>query len=237
MDKPFITNNEDRGLVTTLIREANIILASLDNNSAEYQLKYWHYKNCIDVMRTIERTEPQNDNDVESIIKTITTIWNKGILSPLTLKDDEFSKDGVEGIYINNRYPDIYKMDDVIYIKNTFKPCVRHIYNHDLNTEIDFNHNENFAPSTLYLSKGGVITGEYIKDFSIPKKIVDNHLYTIQSIVNVPVSIIQTEGINIMTVDHREPKLKVLMSFYEYQSGINKVVKELKLNIRNYKKL
>lgn len=237
MDKPFIVYDEDRGLVTTLIREANIVLASLDKNSAEYQTNYWRYKDCIDIMRTIERTDPQNNEDIEFIFKTLTTIWNKGILSPLTLKDDEFTETHIKGIYINNRYPDIYKKDGIIYVKNAFKPYVRHVYNHETTVEIDFNRNKKFESEILYISKGGVITGEYIKDFSIPKKIVDNHVYTIQSIVNVPVSIIQTEGINVMVIDHREPKLKVLMSFYEYQSGTNKVVKELKLNIRNYKKL
>lgn len=237
MDKPFIINNEDKGLVITLVREANIVLASLDKNSAEYQTNYWRYKDCIDIMRAIERTNPQNDEDIEFIFKTLTTIWNKGILSPLTLKDNEFSKDAVEGIYINNRYPNIYKMDDVIYIKNTFKPCVRHVYNHDLNVEIDFNHNENFAPSTLYLSKGGVITGEYIKGFSIPKSVVDNHLYTIQSVVNLPVSIIKSLSIYVMIVDHREPKLKALTSFYKYEYGVDNYIKERKFNIRNYKKL
>lgn len=237
MDKPFIINNEDKGLVTTLVREANIVLASFDKNSTEYKTKYWHYKDCIDIMRTIEKTEPQNDEDIESIFRTLTTIWNKGILSPLTLKDDEFDKSHIEGIYINNRYPDIYKKDGIIYVNNTFKPYVRHIYNHEAAIEIDFSRDKKFASETLYISKGGVITGEYITNFSIPKKIVDNHIYTIQSVLNLPVSIIQTKGINIMVVDHREPKLKVLMSFYEYQSGINKAIKELKLNIRNYKKL
>lgn len=237
MNTPFLVYDEDKGLVTTLIREANIVLASLDKNSTEYQTTYWRYKDCIDIMRVIERTDPQNDEDIEFIFKTLTTIWNKGILSPLTLKDDEFTETDIKGIYINNRYPDIYKKDDIIYVKNIFNPYVRHVYNHEIASEIDFNRNKKFASETLYISKGGVITGEYITNFSIPKRIVDNHLYTIQSIVNIPVSIIKTEGINIMVVDHREPKLKVLMSFYEYQSGINKIVKELKLNIRNYKKL
>lgn len=237
MDKSFLVYDEDKGLVTTLIREANIVLASLDKNSTEYQTTYWRYKDCIDIMRAIERTDPQNDEDIEFIFKTLTTIWNKGILSPLTLKDDEFTETDIKGIYINNRYPDIYKKDGIIYIKNVFNPYVRHVYNHETASEIDFNRNKKFASETLYISKGGVITGEYITNFSIPKKIVDNHLYTIQSIVNIPVSIIKTEEINIMVIDHREPKLKVLMSFYEYQSGINKVVKEFKLNIRNYKKL
>ena len=237
MNTPFLVYDEDKGLVTTLIREANIVLAKKKKNSAEYQTNYWRYKDCIDIMRAIERTDPQNDEDIESIFRTLTTIWNKGILSPLTLKDDEFTETHVKEVYINNRYPDIYKKDGIIYVNNTFKPYVRHIYNHDSKVEIEFNHNDKFAPTVLYMSKGGVITGEYITNFSIPKKVVDKHLYTIQSILNLPVSIIQTEEINVMTVDHREPKLKVLMSFYEYQSGINKTVKELKLNIRNYKKL
>lgn len=237
MTGPFYNSDEDRGLVITLIREANIVLASLDKNTTEYQITYNRYKECIDVMRAIERTEPLHDYDVNFILKTINTIWEKGILSPLTLTDDEFVRvKGATESY-NTRYKWIVKRGDSIYNYTAYKVTTRKAYNHKLGIEVKCDIPPvNYNP-VLYISKGGIITGEYICMCEIRPDIVAKHSFVIQSVVNIPASAISVNDRLIYVVDHREPKLKALNEFYEVPVGFDEEVKNLKLNIRKYKKL
>lgn len=237
MNKFFVISDEDYGLVITLIKEANIILASLDENTAEYQTQYYRYKDCIDIMRAIERTEPQHDDDIDFILKTINTIWEKGILSPLTLADDEFDK--VEGNieFHNKRYRRIVKRGNNIYNNAAYKITIRKTYNHNLGIESKCDIPPiNYNP-TLYISKGGIITGEHICECQIRPEIVAKHSFVIQSIVNIPASAIVVDNRLIYVVDHREPKLKVLKEFYDVPINFDEEIKNLKLNIRKYKKL
>ena len=60
---------------------------------------------------------------------------------------------------------------------------------------------------------------------------------TIQSIVNIPCSLILDNGDRIITVDHREPKLKVLKDFYEVYFKFDKTVHDRKYDIRKYAKM
>lgn len=237
MEGPFYTQAGDMGLVINLVREANIVLASLPKDSPDYIWKQERFEEAISVMRSIEYTEPQHDSDINFILKTINTIWEKGILSPLTLKDDEF--DIIEDVdeAINKRYKWIIKQGNKVYNNAAYKTTVRKSYNHNLGTEVEMNIPPvNFNP-VLYISKGGVITGEYICRCEIRPDIVAKHSFVIQSIINIPSSIITINDRFIYVVDHREPKLKILNEFYNVPVGFDNTVKNMKLNIRNYKKL
>ena len=236
MEGPFYTLAGDMGLVITLVREANIALASLPKDSPDY---LWHkerYEEAIKVMRSIEATEPQHDNDITFILNTINAIWDKGILSPLTLNDDEFTQveDAVESY--NKRYRWIIKRSGGIYNNAAYKATIRKVYNHRLSIEVKYDIPPvNYNPA-LYISKGGIITGEYICMCKIRPDIVAKHAFVIQSIVNIPASAISVNNRFIFVVDHREPKLKTLNEFYEVPVGFDEEVKNLKLNIRKYKK-
>lgn len=237
MEGPFYTQAGDMGLVINLVREANIILASLPKDSPDYIWKQERLADAIEVMRSIEYTEPQHDDDINFILKTINTIWEKGILSPLTLKDDEFNIIEDVDEAINKRYRWIIKRGDKIYNNAAYKATIRKTYNHNLGIEEKCNIPPiNFNPA-LYISKGGVITGEYICECQIRPKIVDKHSFVIQSIVNIPASTISVDNRMICVVDHREPKLKVLNEFYNVSVGFDDTIKNMKLNIRKYKKL
>jgi len=237
MEGPFYTQTGDMGLVINLVREANIILASLPKDSSDYIWKQERFKEAIDIMRSIEATEPQCDDDINFILNTINNIWKKGILSPLTLKDDEFNI--IEDIdeAINKRYRWIIKRGDKVYNNAAYKTTVRKSYNHNLGIEVETHIPPvNFNP-ILYISKGGIITGEYICRCEIRPDIVAKHSFVIQSIINIPVSAISVNSGFIYVVDHREPKLKALNEFYNVPVGFDDTVKSMKLNIRKYKKL
>lgn len=241
MEYPFYTTDEDKGLSINLKREANIILASLDKSSDEYKITRNKFEDVIKVIRAIEDTDPQHDEDVEFILNTITKIWNIGILNPLTLKNDEFNDYNTNGCYFNKRYPHIYHCGNgKIYNNNAYKLYVRAAYDITTKSQIDFNpvicHPSPFNKS-IFISKGGVITGEYIQQCEIRKDIVERHSFSIQSIINIPVSRIIDGNFVIHVVDHREPKLKVLKEFYEVPIYINEDIKAKHYNIRDYAKL
>lgn len=237
MEGPFYTIDGDMGLVINLVREANIVLASLSKNSPDYIWKQERFKEAISVMRSIEATEPQHDNDINFILKTINTIWEKGILSPLTLNDDEFNIIEDSNEAINKRYRWIIKRGDKVYNNAAYKTTARKAYNHNLGIEVETHMPTiNFNP-VLYISKGGIITGEYICMCEIRPDIVAKHSFIVQSIVNIPSSIIYINDRFIYIVDHREPKLKALNEFYNVPVGFDDTIKSMKLNIRKYKKL
>ena len=237
MKGPFCTRIGDMGLVINLVREANIVLASLPKDSPDYIWKQERFEEAINVMRNIEATEPQHDDDINFILKTINTIWEKGILSPLTLKDDEFDVIADNDEAINKRYRWIIKQGDKVYNNAAYKATIRKSYDHNLGTEVVTHIPPiNFNP-VLYISKGGIITGEYICRCQIRPDIVAKHSFIIQSVVNIPASIISVNNRHICIVDHREPKLKVLNEFYNVPVGFDDTVKSMKLNIRKYKKL
>lgn len=243
MEDAFYITTEDKGLSIVLKREANIILASLDKNSNEYKFKYNKFEEVIRVIKAIEYTEPQHDEDVDFILDTINKIWNVGILSPLTLKNDEFNGYNTDGCYKNKRYPYIYHCGNgKVYNDNAYKLYVRAAYDIATNSQIEYtphilSNKENNLSTRIFISKGGIVTGEFVQQCEIRKDIVERHSFNIQSIVNIPVSKINDNGFVIYVVDHREPKLKVLREFYEVPIFTNEIVKNKHYNIRKYIKL
>lgn len=244
-DKPFCSKSEDKGLSIILKREANILLASLKKDSPEYNFNYYKFKEALDVVKAIERTDPQCEEDINSVLNIINTIWKKGILSPLTLKDDEFSNFNLNGVANNLRYYNIYKVDKVddngnciIYNRSAYKATVRKQYNYDSNQQVKITQTEFNLNPTIYINKGGKLTGEQICLCRIRPEIVNNRCFTIQSTVNIPVSAIYGKEFGlILTADHREPKLKVLNEFYEVTTNQDNRTIVLNIDIRKFKKL
>lgn len=241
MEEVFFDSPNDKVLSILLKREANIVLASLNKDSSEYLYKKEHFEKTLSVIRAIEYTKPQNDNDINFIIDTIRRIWNVGILSPLTLKEDEFLnyKDS-KGYLRNIRYNDIYidtNINKSICNDNAFNIYIRTAYSHDNKEQIDCTNEVIYKNHRTYISKGGVITGEYIEKCIIRPDIVNKHSFTIQSILNIPVCVIIDGDNNIYAVDHREPKLKALRQFYEVPINKDEIIASKHYSIRKYKKL
>ena len=85
----------------------------------------------------------------------------------------------------------------------------------------------------IYISRGGIINGDYIK-FCYLKNQKD--FYSIKDPIKIPVSSIEEkDDVNfILFVDHREPKLKALMEFYNVTIEHDR---NIKYNVRTFKKL
>lgn len=242
MEEVFFVSPNDKGLSILLKREANIILASLDKESNEYLYKKERFEETLSVVRAIEYTEPQSGDEIDFILNTITRIWNIGILSPLTLKENEFLnyKDS-KGYFHNIRYNDIYidtkNINMPICNDNAFNLYIRAAYSHDNKEQIECTNELIHKNHRIYISKGGVITGECIEKCIIRPDIVNRHSFTIQSIPNIPVCIIVDGDNSIYVVDHREPKLKALQQFYEVPISKDETIANKHYNIRKYKKL
>lgn len=241
MEKVFFNSPNDKGLSILLKREANIILASLDKNSNEYLYKKERFEETLSVVRAIEYTEPQSKYDIDFILNTISRILNIGILSPLTLKDDEFLNYAYSnGHLYNTRYHDIYvdtTLNMSICNANAFNLYVRAAYSHDKNKQIECTNDIIYKNHRIYISKGGIITGEYIEKCIIRSDIVAKHSFTIQSIPNIPVCIIVDKDNSIYVVDHREPKLKALQQFYDVPINKDKDITNRHYNLRKYNKI
>lgn len=234
----FKIESTDKIYVERAKREANIILASLDKNSDEFLYKRNAFRDIINICERIDNIEWIVDEDFDFVINSVNKIINIGILSPLTLRDDEFKGTDYSPIEYNIRYPYILKDKYSIYNAKAFNIYIRRAYNHDENKEVKLTSYTINGNHKLYLSKGGVITGQYIQNCFIRKNIIDKGCFTIQSILNIPVSRIRYKEDNIdkfiYIVDHREPKFKALKEFYEVPEYFDETIKAKKFNIRNY---
>ena len=236
----FFITADDLYLSRTFKREANIVLASLTKDSVEYITTKNKFVRVLNTIQEIEKSGANSNTDVNEIIDTIQNILNNGIISPLTLENNEFDSVGdVDGKRYNLRYPDIYmeKSTSRIFNANAFNVYIRAVYSDILKEQIDAAPAVHKKNRRVYISKGGVITGDYILDCQIRPEVVAKHKFSIQSIINIPVCLINYKDGSIYAVDHREPKLKALMEFYDCVVGHDDKVAKAKLNIRNYKKL
>lgn len=227
-------------MINKLNREASIVLASLDKDSKEYKYTKSLFDVTKEMLAVIDGDVGLNKEDINFIINTLSTIVNKGVLSPLTLKDDEFEDAANSAnIRVNKRYNHIQLHVDTGKINNVnaFCICPKAAYDHLDNKEVEFDKNLIFHQNHVYISKGGFITGEYINDCYIREDIVRKGCFSIQSVVNLPISIIHDVNTTLFVVDHREPKLKALKEFYDVPTYFNKPIADRKYDIRKYTKL
>lgn len=85
----------------------------------------------------------------------------------------------------------------------------------------------------VYISKGGIINGDYIHKCYLKDQINN---YIVKDPIKLPVSTIEyaDKPDIIFFVDHREPKLKALMEFYNVPIEHDE---NIKFNVRTFKKL
>ena len=236
----FFITADDLYLSRTFKREANIVLASLEKDGFVYITLKNKFTRILNTIQAIESTGANSNADVNEIIETIKMIIDNGIMSPLTFENYEFDSIGdIDGKRYNLRYPDIYveKSTGRIFNANAFNVYIRAVYSDVLKEQIDAAPAIHRKNRHVYISKGGVITGDYILDCQIRPEVVAKHKFSIQSVVNIPVCLINYKDGSIYAVDHREPKLKAFMEFYDCVVGHDDKVAKAKLNIRNYKKL
>lgn len=234
----FFTEPNDKGLSIALKREANIELNGIDSKTAKYDYIKDRYNTVLKILHIIEDTEPTIDSDIDYILDAITKIWKIGAIHPLTLNTDEFYPiPNLNGKYINTRVPHIFMKDNEIFDDNAYSLYVRACYIHPDNKQVEMV-SFTMPQHRIYISKGGVITGEYIDECVIPKKVVEEHNYVIDNPITIPVCIIKDKKQdNIYVVDHRSPELRLLRKQYTIRVRLDEKIRDKKYNIRKYIKL
>lgn len=237
MENPFIIDVNDNGLSIKFKTEANIKLASVKNKEKRETLKM-KYQEVLHVIKAIEYNEPQSFKDVDFILEVISVLTHHGILSPLTLFDDEFESIDFQGYFVNKRYSYIRrsKVTGLTYNTNAFNCFIRAAYDEQENEQMECI-KTTIGSRRLYISKGGIITGAYIEDCVIPSSVVAKHEYSVQEPVEIPVCKIIDNREVIYVVDHRCPQLKTLAEKYVNPIQIDIEIKNKHYNLRKYKKL
>lgn len=105
------------------------------------------------------------------------------------------------------------------------------MYNLIDNKELYIPRKEELFNKRIYITRGGVIAGEYINKCYIKH----NNFYPRDPVIINCSRITNHDDIDIYTVDSRSPKLKVLKEFYNVSINIDDKYKHI--DIRKFKKL
>ena len=221
--------------------EANIILASViekhGENSPEHVKEFVSLESLVYIFATIDDCKNTHGIDTKIIFDNINKIRTTGLLTPLTLSNDEFPpKDKVLNRY-NNRCMSVVKDDGGIYYENAFVTKPIRYYEEESNKEVKVSECPSTGEGIIYLTAGGVTTGEYFDKCYLLPATIERGMYTPKDAIQVPVSIIKnTDGKLIATMDKREPKYNALKSFYQININTDDTIKS-KYDIRKYEKI
>lgn len=117
------------------------------------------------------------------------------------------------------------------YYNRAYKIIVDKLYNLTNNEELYLPGKEELFNEHIYITRGGVVSGEYIN-----KCYIKNLNFYPRDPVTINCSrITNYRDINIYTIDSRSPKLKVLKEFYNVSINIDNKYKYI--DIRKFKKL
>lgn len=204
--------------------------AELELCSSSAKNENW-YK-VIEKITDIIDTHP--DESCKVALDLILKSWNWKPWSSISLNKENFDNFGrhKRAWYIQNGLFEIYNV-----LAYTGKVRKFYVKNENNITEVPVGKivkgEGEIIDERIYISRGGIINGDYIK-FCYLKHQTGN--YFIKDPIKIPVSSIEEENdIDfILFVDHREPKLKALMEFYNVTIEHDR---NIKYNVRTFKKL
>lgn len=154
--------------------------------------------------------------------------------SSINLINKEFNYSGV-----HKRAWYIQKNDKGIYNVLAYTGKVRKFYIENENNikevpiGVTIDNDGEIIDERIYISRGGIINGDYIYKCYLKNQ---TGFYNIKDPIKLPVSSIEMEkGVDfILFIDHREPKLKALMEFYNVSIEHDD---SIKYNVRTFNKL
>lgn len=212
----FIKRIEDE----LILAAKSSVISSYTAEILEDLCKTWDSHN-LDIMISTESPD--------KILKLFTDLCNGKTLIPV-----DFEQDEVENVYDNfvryKRCKNLVKntVTDTIYYANAYKIVCKKFYNAVFKYYKDYN--GIYGPDKIYLSKGGVITNQYIE-----KVYVKGYIFMPKDPVNLDCHYVKidTNGKFIYTIDSRSNKLKALMEFYEVPILTDDKFKNI--DLRNFK--
>ena len=176
--------------------------------------------------KSISKSNKPNNSIVNYAINDVNTV-------AIVTKDGEIiDKKDVLVMYANSKSHKqlIDEQKKRLYFK-VFIDTLGNIYNLTNNEELYLPGKEELFNERIYITRGGVVSGEYIN-----KCYIKNSNFYPRDPVTINCSrITNYEDINIYTIDSRSPKLKVLKEFYNVSINIDDKYKYI--DIRKFKKL
>ena len=212
----FIKRIEDE----LILAAKSSVISSYTAEILEDLCKTWDSHN-LDIMISTEFPD--------KILKLFIDLCNGKTLIPV-----DFEQDEVENLYDNfvryKRCKNLVKntVTDTIYYANAYKIVCKKFYNAVFKYYKDYN--GIYGSDKIYLSKGGVVTNEYIE-----KVYVKGDTFMPKDPINLDCNCVRI-GMNdriIYTIDSRSNKLKALMEFYEVP--VLKDDKFKNIDLRNFK--
>lgn len=226
----FDCKEDDIEILKHIKREAALYAASPNAN-----------KNFVDNLKNLIKIFNDYKEDGYKLIDVIETynyIKENVNLTPLTLKRGEFSPNPVGEYIINIRNKYIVIKDNIYYRLNPFILDIKKAYYYNDDKQIEVPEKNISIYNKIYIYKGGVITGEYIKDHMLLDEVVEQHSYIVPEKLYIPASIIYIKDNNpIIIIENREPKFKELKQLYKVPIYMNYEMKDKHIDIRKYKKI
>lgn len=233
----FKHNVDDSLLTHNIKRDYELAISNIQNEKNKEIIDNI-YRQLINISKGFD---DNIDKDMfTNIVRLLSETYEYYTTRPISLQDEDFK--GNSHIIA----PYIVKSGSFIVNTKAYSTINRTYYSHNDKKELTYGEAimkrfKSVKDDKIYISKGGVITGEYISDARIDEleEILDN--YVIPKTIKIPVSTIFVEKDNIskayLVVDHKEPMLKKLFVCYRMKVLMDEDVKQFKLNIRNYEKI
>ena len=227
----------DSLLTHNIKRDYELAISNIQNEKSR-EIVNDIYKQLINVSKGFDNNIDKNTFD--DIIRLLSETYEYCTTQPISLQNEDFKG--------NTHIIAPYIIKDGTFIINTkaYKTINRTSYSHNDKKELFYGesilkHFESIKNDKIYISKGGVITGEYISDARLDNLEEIINYYVIPKTITIPVSTIFVEKDDVikeyLVVDHREHTFKKLFSCYRMKVLMDENVKSLKLNLRNYEKI
>lgn len=241
----FKPNDEDGAFLAYIKREASFHIEQFkDVQTKEYWYEY--YKALTELIIASNKSRAKNPYEfISNIIESTDYLKYNIPLLPVNITKDDFETVDNLILKTHKRSLDLiwnsaHNLNDEnsIYYRHAYKLQVRKTFDFIKReiTETDY-----IEPQyTIFISKGGVISGDFIDFTYIRKEDYEKGSLRLNLPITIPVCEIYFEDKNgntslIYAVDHREPTLKELMFKYSCPICNNTDIASYKLNLRNCK--
>lgn len=241
----FKQNNSDGAFLAYIKREA---LSRIAEPNTEDTKQYWYdyYKALIDFVNASKRSSVNDPRTfIWNIIGVKDYLLRELPLSPIDITIDGFENIKNSTLQHHKRTFDIvwntaFKLDEEqsVYYRNAYNLQIRKTFDF---IKKEVNENDSVEEQyTIFISKGGVIGGDFIDFVFFHKKDYEKSKMNVPLPINIPVCEVYFKNNKdavqlIYAVDHREPTLKLLTKRYNCPICNNSEIASYKLNLRNCK--
>lgn len=238
----FKPNNEDGAFLAYIKREA---LSIINTNIADDSKQYWYdyYKALMELCKASYKSVIKDSYQfISNIVQTKDYLKYHIPLCPINITKEDFEIINNETLYRHKRSFDLiwnstHNLTDEksIYYRNAYNLQIRKVFDFIKKevTNTDYHNSQ----CTIFISKGGVINGDFIYFVFIHTKDYKKGDLELNLPITIPVCKVYFKDKNntksfIYAVDHREPALKELMEKYNCSICNNTDIASYKLNLR-----